>query len=188
MKQKDLRWIPNALSVGRIVLTVPVAACLLAGRYWETLALLALAGGTDGLDGYLARRYGWVSRLGGFLDAVADKLLLVTVFVVLAWVGLLPVWLVALVVGRDLVIVAGALTFRIVIGPYDARPSRLSKANTVLQVCLALAAIVSGAGWLGAGNWLAGLTALVAATTLISGVAYVLDWGRLAWRRKHKVD
>ena len=99
--------IPNLISVLRIFLSVPVVWMLLEQRFDIALILFAIAGVSDGLDGFLAKHYGWQSRLGGLLDPMADKILLVSSYVSLALLGLIPVWLMLLVILRDLVIVTG---------------------------------------------------------------------------------
>ena len=106
MKRSD---IPNLITVMRIVLVVPVSWSLLRQEFGLALALFFVAGVSDGLDGFLAKHYGWSSRLGALLDPLADKALLVACYASLAWIGLLPVWLLVLVVARDVVIVAGAV-------------------------------------------------------------------------------
>ncbi|MEA3413027.1 MAG: CDP-alcohol phosphatidyltransferase family protein, partial [Pseudomonadota bacterium] len=101
------RQIPNIITVARIAL-VPVLAWVLLEQQFEiTLILAAFMGATDGLDGFLAKVYGWQTRLGSFLDPLADKVMLVTIYLCLGWLELLPYWLVALVIFRDLVILAG---------------------------------------------------------------------------------
>ncbi|MGD1976783.1 MAG: CDP-alcohol phosphatidyltransferase family protein, partial [Gammaproteobacteria bacterium] len=102
------RDIPNALCVLRMLLVAPVVWLLLAGEYAWVLVVFFLAGFTDGLDGFLAKRFDWRSRLGGILDPLADKLLLVTSFLTLGYIGLAPVWLLIMVVARDVIIVSGA--------------------------------------------------------------------------------
>ena len=103
--------IPNLICVLRIALVWPIISALVDGRFLVALVLVAIAGASDGLDGYLAKRFNWRSRLGGLLDPLADKLLLVSTFVTLAWLGLTPAWLAALVILRDIVIVTGGLVY-----------------------------------------------------------------------------
>src|SRR3990172_3309285 len=103
-----LKDIPNIISLLRMALVPPVVILLLNGYYGWALLVFVSAGLSDGLDGYLAKRFGWRSRLGAILDPLADKLLLVASYLTLGWLGQLPLWLVAVVVGRDIVIVAGA--------------------------------------------------------------------------------
>jgi cardiolipin synthase (CMP-forming) len=180
----SLRWLPNAICVARMLLVLPVATTLLAGAYSATLALFAVAAVSDGLDGWLAKRYDWTSALGKLLDPIADKVLLVSLFLTLGWIGLMPSWLAAAVVLRDVVIVSGAITYRLMIGPVEGRPTIASKLNTLLQLSLVLA-VIARAGWPAVPRPL--LTVLGAATfvtTTASGIDYVLTWGRLAWRER----
>jgi cardiolipin synthase len=117
MSLRILPNLPNLICVLRILLIYPVALWILQGRYPAVMGLFALAAFTDALDGFLAKRFGWTSELGKVLDPTADKLLLVTVFVCLSVVGLVPWWLTVLVILRDLVILFGALTFVRLFGP-----------------------------------------------------------------------
>ena len=108
----SLRQIPNVISAIRILLVVPIAVALLNHRLPATIALFALAALSDAADGFLAKRFGWQSDLGAVLDPAADKLLLASVFVVLAYLHLIPLWLMATAVARDAIIVTGALLYR----------------------------------------------------------------------------
>src|SRR5688572_24109147 len=112
-----MRHIPNLLTLLRMLLTVPLAWLLRDGRFDTALIVALVAGFTDALDGFLAKRFSWQSRLGGLIDPVADKLLLVACFVGLAQVDALPWWLAAVVIGRDAVIVSGAVAYHNLIGP-----------------------------------------------------------------------
>ena len=179
-----LRDLPNLISLLRIVLVGPVAWFLLTERYVEALLTFLVAGISDGIDGYLAKRYSWQSRLGSILDPLADKLLLVTTYLALAWLGVLPLWLTLAVVARDVVVVGGALAFHWLVGRYEMAPSLISKLNTMAQITLAVAAVASIAllalpAWL-----LQGLVVLVAVTTLLSGADYVWTWGTRAYRER----
>jgi cardiolipin synthase len=168
------RYLPNAISLVRIALVLPVGLAIATRRFDTALWLAVVAGVSDALDGWLARRFNWRSRLGGMLDPLADKLLLLTCFLVLLHVGSVPLALVALVVGRDLVIVAGALAWRWLIGPFQADPSWLSKCCTMVQILYVLAVLLSLAGM--PGLMLAPLAWLVAVMTAASGLDYVLRW------------
>lgn len=172
------RHLPNAITVSRMVLVLPIGWAILSREPKSALFLIALAGFTDGLDGFLARRFGWQSRLGGVLDAVADKTLLIGCFVLLAVEGLVPWWLAGLVCGRDLVIAAGALAWRLLIGVLRPEPSYLSKACTLLQILYLLAVLAAAAGW--PVPPLAPLAGVVAALCVASGADYVWRWSRRA--------
>ncbi len=124
----------------------PVVWLLWHGDFVTTLWLFFIAGFSDGLDGFLARRFGWRSRLGGILDPLADKFLMVSTFITLTLIGLLPLWLAALVVGRDLVIVTGGVIYNWLFGAVQPQPTDISKLNTILQLVLVLV-VVSGAGF-----------------------------------------
>lgn len=170
------RDIPNLLCVLRIVLTVPVAWAILDGRYPLALVLFFIAGLTDGLDGFLAKRFSWQSRLGGLLDPAADKLLLATAFVTLWMAGYVPAWLLAAVVIRDLVIVVGAGLYQWRVGSFVAEPSLVSKFNSFLQlsyVLLTLAWLVFGLPPPGA---ITALGWVMLVTTVVSGVDYWVRW------------
>ncbi len=180
MKRSD---IPNLITGLRILLVVPTVACLLAHEFRAALALIAVAGASDGIDGYLARRYDWISRLGGLLDAAADKLLMLACFLSLGWLGLLPAWLITTVIARDIVIVGGAAAFRLLIGPFDPEPSRISKFNTVVQILLILVAILAQGIWAPAVVWQPVLVWTVFASALLSGLGYVWTWSRRALQR-----
>lgn len=177
----NLRQLPNIISVVRILLVVPVVLYLLEGRYTLALILFLVAGLSDGIDGYLARRYSWITPLGGFLDPLGDKLLVVSSYLSLGWLGALPVWLVSAVIIRDLVIVAGTLLYRGLIGQVQAEPILISKINTGLQILLVVLVIASLAALADVHEVVQGLMYLVFVTTVMSGVAYVFLWGRRAW-------
>jgi len=180
------RDIPNLLTVLRFLLVPPVVMLLLNERFGLALILFGVAGFTDGLDGYLAKRNNWTSRLGALMDPLADKLLLVSCFVTLGWLGWIPVWLVALVVLRDLVIVGGAIVFHMRVERLEARPSMVSKLNTVAQILLVLAVIFNQGMYVLPALWLDILIYSVLATTLWSGFDYVWTWGRRAWLKRGK--
>lgn len=179
-----LRTLPNVITVGRIVLVAPVLWLLLERRFASALALFVVAGASDALDGYLAKHYGWTSRLGAILDPLADKLLMVTCYVALGWLGLLPWWLIAAVIARDVIILGGATVYQMTIARLEIAPSLLSKTNTVCQILLVVAVIgeqvVNLSTW-----WVPGLVWLVLFTTLGSGLSYVWVWSRRARRMVH---
>jgi cardiolipin synthase len=165
-----------------MLLVVPIVWLLLHGEYLLTLVVFFVAALTDGLDGFLAKRFDWRSKLGGLLDPLADKLLLVSSFATLAFIGLAPVWLFVAVTARDLIIVSGATAYRLLIGPFAARPTAISKANSALQLLYVLLAVTYGAfGWPGQ-TLVDSLIWAVLATTVLSGVDYMYTWGIRAWQ------
>jgi cardiolipin synthase len=176
----SLSWLPNAISILRIALVPPILILILQGDYGWALALFWFAGFSDGLDGYLAVRFGWTTRLGGLLDPAADKLLITGLFVTLAITGDIPVWLAAVVILRDVVIVLGALAYNFIVKPVPGEPTRISKLNTALQMIFILF-VLSRAGF----DWpdeisITVLGAAVFVTVIISGVDYVLSWSARA--------
>ncbi|KGI77223.1 CDP-alcohol phosphatidyltransferase family protein [Oleiagrimonas soli] len=177
------RHLPNLISSLRIVLVVPVAWLMLEHRYGSALWLALVAGSSDALDGWLARRFGWRSRLGAFLDPAADKLLLMTSYLVLALMAQLPWWLALLVLGRDLVILGGALGYRLLIGPFTAKPSRIAKFCTMLQIVYVLLVLLRSSAL--PALHLQPMQWLVAVLTVASGLDYVLRWAARARREAH---
>ncbi|WP_165854844.1 CDP-alcohol phosphatidyltransferase family protein [Marinobacter sp. JSM 1782161] len=179
------RWIPNALTFLRLLLIVPFAIALYHEEYRTALLVFVVAALSDGFDGFLARQFDWKSRVGAIADPLADKGLLITAYLILTLTGILPVWLFVLVLGRDLLIVGGALAFHYFIGRFEMAPSLLGKLNTLVQIAVVLAIVVYQAGlpmpaWaLPCGIW------LVTATAVISGLHYTLVWARRAWQATH---
>jgi cardiolipin synthase len=145
----------------------------------DALWLFCAAVASDGIDGFLAKRFGWQTELGGILDPIADKLLLVTVFVMLTLLGNVPVWLTAAVIARDCIIVLGAVAYRIALAPVVARPSRVSKLNTLCQAIYILV-VVATPQFTWPAVWGMFLGALVFVTVSVSGLDYVLAYSRLA--------
>lgn len=183
MKLQNFAFLPNLISCARLALAPLAVMLILSWRWAEALAVFAVAGASDGLDGFLARRFDWSSELGAFLDAAADKALLIGSYAALARVGALPTALALVVIGRDGLLALGALIASRAGRPMTLRPLKISKANTFAQICLALGLLVALAAggapfappW--PGLWtLGGL--MVAALTLASGAAYFMLWAR----------
>jgi cardiolipin synthase len=174
------RHIPNVISAIRILLVAPIAVALAERRFVTTILLFGAAALSDAADGFLAKRFGWQSELGAVLDPAADKLLLVTVFITLAYMKLVPPWLMAVAVARDVIIVLGALLYRYWFGPLDVHPSVVSKFNTLCQGAFILA-VVGREEFSMPPAWVElVLGALVFVTVVISGVDYMLIFGRRA--------
>ncbi len=175
-----MRHIPNIISVIRILLVAPIVLALVQHRLALTTVLFAVAAVSDAVDGLLAKRFGWQSELGGVLDPIADKLLLVTVLITLSVLELVPLWLMAAAVIRDVIIVSGAAAYRIFIGPLTAHPSVVSKINTLCQATFIMA-VVGRAEFSVPPAWvITWLGALMFATVVISGIDYVLVYSRRA--------
>ena len=171
--------LPNALSLARLACAPAMVWAIVASEHAAAFWIFLSAGISDALDGFLAKRFNLHSLLGAYLDPIADKTLLVTTYVMLAVYGWLPVWLVALVVFRDLLIVGGALLVRIVTHSLPMQPMMISKVNTGAQIGLALWVLAELA--FGFHETIGPRIAIygVAATTVLSGGAYVVTW----WRR-----
>lgn len=176
----SIATVPNLICLLRIALAVPVVWLLAEGRYELTLLLFLIAALSDALDGYLAKSFNQETELGKYLDPLADKLLLVSVFITLAWVGLVPVWIAAVAVARDIIISVGAWIYRLLFGPVQGRPTMPSKLNTVVQI-LFVVAVVGQAAYPVLPQWpILALGALVLITTVVSGVDYVATYVRKA--------
>lgn len=176
-------YIPNSITFLRILLVAPLLVAMAVGDYGLALALFVVAGVSDALDGFLAKRFHWESRLGALLDPLADKLLMVASYLMLGAQGHLPLWLVAVVIGRDVVILLGAGTYRLLFGGLEMAPRLPSKANTFLQIVLVAVVLLA----LCCGPAAEGLhTALIAAvlvSSIWSGIDYVWVWTRHAVER-----
>lgn len=175
-----LRHLPNFICLVRIVLIWPTIDALYSGEYWRALALVFVCAISDGLDGWLAKRFNWTSHVGKILDPLADKLLLVALFLTATWMNLLPWWLTAVAVGRDVMIGFGALIYRLWFGPLHGRPTLISKINTGMQLTVALAAILAAALGLAADEMVTALSIVTLLTTIISGADYLAVFTRRA--------
>jgi cardiolipin synthase len=176
----SLRWLPNAISLFRIGLVAPILVLIVANRFEPALILFFVAGFSDGVDGYLAKRFNWHTRLGALLDPVADKLLVAGTFLALVYTGHVPVWLAALVILRDVVIIGGAAAYSFLVGPVEGEPTRISKLNTALELLFVLFVLSRAAfGW-PAQISITVLGAAVLVTVVVSGVDYVWSWTRRA--------
>jgi len=175
-----LRHLPNFICLVRIALIWPTIDALYAGQYWAALIFVAVCAVSDGLDGWLAKRFNWTSHLGRILDPLADKLLLVALFLTAAWINLLPWWLTAVVVARDVMIGGGAVIYRLWFGPLHGRPTVLSKFNTGMQLAVVLAAILAAATQLKVPEAITALAIVTLITTVISGADYLSAFTRRA--------
>jgi cardiolipin synthase len=175
-----LRWLPNAISLARIVLVGPILYLILEGRFDHALILFFVAGFSDGLDGFLARQFDWDTRLGALLDPIGDKLLVAGTFITLAYTGNIPVWLAGVVVTRDIVIIGGATVYNFLIKPVKGNPTTVSKLNTVLEMFFVLFVLSqNGFGWPG-DITITILGAAIMVTVVISGIDYVWSWSQRA--------
>jgi cardiolipin synthase len=169
--------LPNLLTLSRIALVPVLILVLKDSDFTAALWVFLAAGISDGLDGWIAKRWRYTSRFGAILDPVADKLLLVTSYVMLMWLDLLPFWLVLAVVFRDVLIVGGYLAYTSMVGTVKMSPSPLSKVNTLAQILLVVAVLVHEAIGLKFQVLIDSLIYIVFMTTVASGVHYVWVWG-----------
>lgn len=168
--------IPNLITLVRIILVPVIFWLLLSKRLDLAFVVFVIAGISDAVDGYLAKRYHWESVIGAHLDPLADKLLIVSVFLALGFSGDIPVWLVIAVVSRDILIVIAVVLAWGLGHPLDVKPYRISKANTAAQITLAALVLADGAfrlGWALAREVLIWVTL---ALTLASLGAYLVAW------------
>jgi cardiolipin synthase (CMP-forming) len=170
--------IPNLITLGRILLVPVVVWAITAGEMRIAFALFLAAGLTDAIDGFLAKRFGMTTELGAYLDPLADKAMLVSVYVALGISEAIPHWLVILVVSRDIMIVGAVILSWVVDRPVPLKPLLVSKLNTVAQILLACLVLGALAFRLDAAIAVFALIALVAALTLLSVVFYVAEWVR----------
>ncbi|MGA9852640.1 MAG: CDP-alcohol phosphatidyltransferase family protein [Gammaproteobacteria bacterium] len=172
------RWLPNAISIARMALVVPAAWTIVRREDEAAITLIVIAGLSDALDGLLAKRFGWVTHLGAILDPLADKLFMAGSFLAAVWAGLIPLWVTVIVIGRDAIIVAGALIYHLHVGNFKLQPSLLSKVNTFLQLLLVLAVVAQHYTRDVPRGAVMALVVAVTITTLTSGADYFIRWGR----------
>lgn len=170
--------IPNLITLGRIFAVPIVVWLIISGEMQAAFLLFMLAGISDAADGYLAKRFGWRTELGAYLDPMADKALLVSIYIALGLFGHLPVWLVIAVVSRDILIIGAVLLSWILDRPVRVRPLFVSKVNTAGQIVLA--GLVLGELGLGLGMqpFIAVVVWAVGVLTILSAILYLVSWVR----------
>ena len=183
-----LKYIPNALTLLRLLIIVPFLMYLYRHEYVIAFYLFIFAGLSDGLDGFLARSFNWQSFFGSFIDPLADKLLIASSFISLALLGVLPWWLVILVFLRDLTISLGVVAwYRFIRRKLDFQPTLLSKINTVVQLTLVTFCLFELAYFEFPPYLLTVLIVLTTFTTTITYIDYIWTWGRKAWPKKESL-
>ncbi len=170
--------IPNFITLGRVILVPVVFWLLLTGELQAAFLAFVVAGISDAVDGFLAKRFGWETELGAYLDPIADKLLIVCIFIALGVTARLPSWLVILVVSRDVLIVIAVVLSWLLDHPTPMKPLTVSKMNTVVQIVLAGAVLADEAFTLNLRGPVQLLILLTAATTVASLAAYLRIWLR----------
>jgi cardiolipin synthase len=170
--------IPNLITLGRILLVPIVVWAIASGTMWIAFVLFVVAGVSDAVDGFLAKRFGMTTELGAYLDPLADKALIVSIYISLGIDGAIPRWLVILVVSRDILIVGGIMLSWVMGSPLKIKPLLVSKLNTVAQIMFACVVLGSLGFDIQADTLTLVLMGLVAALTLLSVAAYVAEWVR----------
>lgn len=173
-----MNWnhLPNIITTLRLILLIPLSFYLMKEDYQPALVLFFIAGASDALDGFLAKKFNWVSRFGSILDPIADKALIVVTMAILAMNGQFSFYLFALFAIRDIYIVAGAYYYYIKVGPFQMEPSYLSKLNTFLQVLLVTLLLVSLVFTLVSEILINYLIILVIISIITSTVHYTFVW------------
>ncbi len=171
--------IPNLITLGRILLVPVVVWAIASGAMWIAFVLFLAAGVSDAVDGFLAKRFNMTTELGAYLDPLADKALIVSIYLTLGINNLIPRWLVILVVSRDILIVGGIMLSWLVGKPLKIKPLLVSKLNTVAQIVFACVVLGSLGFAIRAADMLElVLMGLVAVLTLLSVAAYLAEWVR----------
>ncbi len=172
----NISHLPNLITASRIALAPVLILLLKEQHYAASLGVFFIAGISDGLDGFIAKRFNFVSRLGSILDPLADKILLVSAYVMLTILEILPFWLMLTVAFRDLLIIGGYLVYTSMVGPVQMRPSWLSKFNTLMQIMLVIIVLVQQALGLVYPPLVSLLIYAVLLTTVASGLHYLWIW------------
>ena len=168
--------LPNVITLGRIILVPVIFWLLVNGSTKYAFLVFVCAGISDAVDGFIAKRYKLETELGGYLDPLADKLLIVSIYVALGVAKQLPSWLVIAVVSRDILIVVGVLLAWLLGNPLAMKPRAVSKANTAAQIVLAATVLADEGFQLGAGPLRDGLVWITGGLTLASLGVYLGDW------------
>jgi cardiolipin synthase len=168
--------IPNFITLGRVMSVPVIFWLLLTGQTQVAFFAFLIAGISDAVDGYLAKRFDWRTELGAYLDPLADKLLIVSIYIALAARNELPLWLVIMVVSRDILIVVAVLLSWLMDQPVVIKPLAVSKANTVAQIVLAATVLADDGFGLGLGIIRTVLVWTTGALTLLSLAAYLKAW------------
>lgn len=169
-------YIPNILTLLRIGMVPWLVVLLQEQQFLASLIVFVVAGVTDALDGYIAKRYNAQTELGAILDPLADKALLVSSYVMLSLMGLIPFWLVVVVVFRDIIIVCGYLVMALSFGSVEMQPLRISKLNTFLQIAFIVVVLAVLAGAAQLGIIVQAMSYAVFISSVASGGAYVYIW------------
>jgi cardiolipin synthase len=173
-----MRNLPNLITLVRLLLVPFTVWLIISEAHAWAFAVFVVAGASDGADGFLVRRYGWQTTAGAYLDPIADKALMVSVYVTLGFMKVIPAWLVITVVSRDVLIVGAVVLARLMDHPVKVRPLLVSKVNTLAQIVFVVVVL----GILAAGRPHDPIVnaggIVVALLTVSSGAAYLVAWLR----------
>lgn len=172
--------LPNILTLLRIALVAPIIYAFYTEHFVLALILFIVAAISDAFDGIVARSFHSTSRFGSIADPVADKILLVSCFLLLYFFELVPWWLSVTVIARDFIIFVGALAYHYLISPYDLEPSKISKINTFIQILFISLFLVELAFQVVPGSVLMASFWIVMSTSITSGIDYIWTWGAKA--------
>lgn len=171
-----MHHIPNIICIIRIILVFPIAYYLHNDEWLYAFVLFFIAGISDGIDGYLARKFSWQSKLGSILDPLADKLLMLVLYVMLAYKDIIPDWLALLVVARDIIIILGAMSYHWITRELNISPLISSKINTAFQITFVIAVMYHRAIAPLSETLIYLLQLGVIFTTAYSGISYIIRW------------
>jgi cardiolipin synthase (CMP-forming) len=180
--------IPNFISIARLLAVPVIVYLMMIDRMLAAGLLFVLAGISDAVDGFIAKRFGTTSQLGRYLDPIADKALLMSVFVTFGLQGALPLWLIVLVVSRDILIIGAVLLAWMMAHPIRVQPLMVSKANTAMQIVLVIVVFGAEVGLRFLVPIVTLLVLTVAVLTIVSAGAYVVDWLRHMARAEEGAD
>jgi len=183
-----LSYLPNAITISRIFAMIPLVWFMLEKDYEIALYIALAAGFSDMLDGFLAKTFGWEGWLGGVLDPLADKFMMLSCFLVFAVQNIIPNWLLILILARDIIIITGATFYHFAIVKVDkAKPSLLSKFNTALQIFFIIVLLANQSVFQFDSLFIEILIILVTFFTVSSGLHYVYYWGKKAVFENDKI-
>ncbi|MBL4772376.1 MAG: CDP-alcohol phosphatidyltransferase family protein [Alcanivoracaceae bacterium] len=183
-----LSYLPNTITIGRIFAMIPLVWFMLEKQYEYAFYIAIAAGLSDMLDGFLAKTFGWQGWLGGVLDPLADKFMMLCCFMVFAVQEIIPNWLLILVLARDIIIITGATFYHFAIVKVDkAKPSLLSKFNTAIQILLIVVLLSHYSVYQFNQVFIDILIYLVTFFTVSSGLHYIYYWGKKAVVENDKI-
>ncbi|MBY0531279.1 MAG: CDP-alcohol phosphatidyltransferase family protein [Xanthobacteraceae bacterium] len=171
-----IQSLPNLITVGRIILVPVVIWAITSGNMLLAFWVFVAAGISDAVDGFIAKRFNAQTEFGAYLDPIADKALLMSIYVTLSIEGLLPRWIVIAVVSRDIMIMGAVVLSWIMNKPVEIHPLIVSKLNTAAQIALAALVLASSGFKFDPGQLMSVLLVLAGGLTIVSAAAYLVEW------------